>query len=255
MFAPGDAAGYRGGRRTDVRPRTGHGGSRRGGDQRRPDGGDPEREAAADPGFHRRLPARAGYPPSVREIGEAVGLTSSATVHTHLAVLQREGYLSRDPSKPRAIQVHWDPATSAPINAAAVRNVPLVGDVAAGTGVLAEENVEELLPMPEQFTGTGPSFMLRVRGDSMVDAGIYDGDYVVVRQQPVADNGDVVVAGIPGGEATVKTFARKGDKVVLVPANSAYEPMVFDGADDVTIFGKVVTVVRQLNCMPRRLGS
>ena len=187
-----------------------------------------------------------GYPPSVREIGEAVGLTSSATVHTHLAVLQREGYLSRDPSKPRAIQVHWDPATSAPINAAAVRNVPLVGDVAAGTGVLAEENVEEILPMPEQFTGTGPSFMLRVRGDSMVDAGIYDGDYVVVRQQPEADNGDVVVAGIPGGEATVKTFSRKGNKVVLVPANPAYEPMVYDGADDVTIFGKVVTVVRRL---------
>jgi repressor LexA len=189
-----------------------------------------------------------GYPPSVREIGEAVGLTSSATVHTHLAVLQREGYLSRDPSKPRAIQVHWDPATKAPITAAAVRNVPLVGDVAAGTGVLAEENIEELLPMPEQFTGSGPSFMLRVRGDSMVDAGIYDGDYVVVRQQPEAENGDVVVAGIPGGEATVKTFARAGDQVVLNPANAAYEPMVYNGDGDeaVTIFGKVVTVVRRL---------
>ena len=129
----------------------------------------------------------------------------------------------------------------------AVHNVPLVGDVAAGTGVMAEENVEELLPMPAQFTGNGPSFMLRVRGDSMIEAGIYDGDYVVVRQQPEADNGDVVVAGIPDGEATVKTFSRKDGQVVLTPANPAYEPMVFEGPDEVTIFGKVVTVVRQLN--------
>jgi repressor LexA len=124
--------------------------------------------------------------------------------------------------------------------------VPLVGQVAAGTGVLAEENIEELLPMPEQFTGTGPSFMLRVRGDSMIEAGIHDGDYVVVRQQPEANNGDVVVAGIPDGEATVKTFSRRDGRVVLTPANAAYEPMVFDQSDDVTIFGKVVTVVRPL---------
>jgi repressor LexA len=127
-----------------------------------------------------------------------------------------------------------------------VHNVPLVGEVAAGTGVLAEENIEELLPMPEQFTGSGPSFMLRVRGDSMIDAGIFDGDYVVVRQQPEANNGDVVVAGINDGEATVKTFSRKSGSVVLTPANTAYEPMVFDAPDEVTIFGKVVTVVRQL---------
>ena len=187
-----------------------------------------------------------GYPPSVREIGEAVGLTSSATVHTHLAVLQREGYLSRDPSKPRAIQVHFDPVSTSRLTAGPVHNVPLVGDVAAGTGVLAEENVEELLPMPEQFTGTGPSFMLRVRGDSMVEAGIYDGDYVVVRQQPEANNGEIVVAGIPDGEATVKTFSRRDGRVVLTPANAAYEPMVFDPGDEVTVFGKVVTVVRPL---------
>ena len=127
-----------------------------------------------------------GYPPSVREIGEAVGLASSATVHTHLAVLQREGYLSRDPTKPRAIQVHYDPTSTTSMATSPVRNVPLVGEVAAGTGVLAQENVEELLPMPEQFTGTGPTFMLRVRGDSMVDAGIFSGDFVVVRQQPEA---------------------------------------------------------------------
>jgi repressor LexA len=188
-----------------------------------------------------------GYPPSVREIGEAVGLASSATVHTHLAVLQREGYLSRDPSKPRAIQVHFDPETESRLVAAPVHNVPLVGDVAAGTGVLAEENIEELLPMPEQFTGRGPSFMLRVRGDSMVDAGIYDGDYVVVRQQAEADNGDVVVAGIGDGEATVKTYSNKDGRIVLTPANAAYEPMVFGAGEEVTIFGKVVTVLRSLN--------
>jgi repressor LexA len=186
-----------------------------------------------------------GYPPSVREIGEAVGLASSATVHTHLAVLQREGFLTKDPTKPRAIQVHFDPASTLSMATSAVRNVPLVGDVAAGTGVLAHENVEELLPMPEQFTGTGPTFMLRVRGDSMVDAGIFSGDYVVVREQPEANNGDVVVAGIPGDEATVKTFSRRDGRIVLSPANEAYEPMVFNG-DEVTIFGKVVTIVRQI---------
>jgi repressor LexA len=181
----------------------------------------------------------------VREIGQAVGLASSATVHTHLAVLQREGYLVRDPSKPRAIQVRYDPESTQSMATSAVRNVPLIGDVAAGTGVLAHENVEELLPMPEQFTGSGPTFMLRVRGDSMMDAGILSGDYVVVRQQPEAENGDVVVAGIPDEEATVKTFSRRDGKVVLTPANASYQPMVFDGSD-VTIFGKVVTIVRQL---------
>ncbi len=186
-----------------------------------------------------------GYPPSVREIGEAVGLASSATVHTHLAVLQREGYLIRDPSKPRAIQVRYDPESTQSMATSAVRNVPLIGDVAAGTGVLAQENVEELLPMPEQFTGSGPTFMLRVRGDSMIDAGIFSGDFVVVRQQQEAQNGDVVVAGIPDDEATVKTFSRKDGRVVLTPANEAYAPMIFDG-NDVTIFGKVVTIVRQI---------
>jgi repressor LexA len=186
-----------------------------------------------------------GYPPSVREIGEAVGLASSATVHTHLAVLQREGYLVRDPSKPRAIQVRYDPESTQSMATSAVRNVPLVGDVAAGTGVLAHENVEELLPMPEQFTGTGPTFMLRVRGDSMMDAGIFSGDYVVVQEQRVAENGDVVVAGIPDDEATVKTFSRRDDKVILTPANPAFEPMVFDSSE-VNIFGKVVTIVRKL---------
>ncbi|MHB8329929.1 MAG: transcriptional repressor LexA [Acidimicrobiales bacterium] len=186
-----------------------------------------------------------GYPPSVREIGEAVGLASSSTVHAHLAVLQREGYLRRDPTKPRAIEVRYDPSSKAAMAARPVRNVPLLGDVAAGTGVLASENVEELLPLPEDFTGTGSLFMLRVRGDSMIEAGIFDGDYVVVRQQPEADSGEIVVAGIPGDEATVKSFARRRGKVVLTPANSSLEPMEFDPAD-VTVYGKVVTVLRRL---------
>jgi repressor LexA len=186
-----------------------------------------------------------GYPPSVREIGEAVGLTSSSTVHAHLAVLQREGYLRRDPTKPRAIEVRYDPSSKAAMAARPVRAVPLVGDVAAGTGVLASENVEELLPLPEDFTGTGSLFMLRVRGDSMIEAGILDGDYVVVRQQPVAEGGDVVVAGLPGEEATVKTFSVRGGKVVLTPANPAMEPMELDPAE-VTVYGKVVTVLRRL---------
>ena len=186
-----------------------------------------------------------GYPPSVREIGEAVGLTSSSTVHAHLAVLQREGYLRRDPTKPRAIEVRYDPSSKAALAARPTRTVPLVGDVAAGTGVLAAENIEELLPLPEDFTGTGSLFMLRVRGESMVEAGILDGDYVVVRQQPDAENGEVVVAGIPGDEATVKTFARRRGRVVLTPANAAMTPMDFD-PDEVTVYGKVVTVLRRL---------
>jgi repressor LexA len=186
-----------------------------------------------------------GYPPSVREIGTAVGLTSPSTVHTHLATLQRLGFLRRDPSKPRAIEVRFDPNSGMAIERRPVRHVPLVGDVAAGTDVLAQENIEELVPVPADLTGEGTLFMLRVRGDSMVDAGILDGDFVVVRQQPDATDGDVVVAGIPGEEATVKTLTRKGGEVVLVPANASLSPMRFDPAD-VTIFGKVVTVLRRL---------
>ena len=186
-----------------------------------------------------------GYPPSVREIGEAVGLTSTSTVHAHLATLQRLGYLRRDPTKPRAIEVRYDPGSGASGERRPARHVPLVGDVAAGTDVLAQENVEELLPLPADFTGDGPVFMVRVRGDSMIDAGILDGDFVVVRQEVEPRKGDVVVAGIPGEEGTVKTFTRKGSKVVLLPANARLQPMEFD-ADEVQIYGKVVTVVRQL---------
>ena len=186
-----------------------------------------------------------GYPPSVREIGEAVGLSSSSTVHAHLAALQDKGYLVRDPTKPRALEVRLDMESGAPIERRPVRHVPLVGDVAAGTGVLAAENIEETLPVPEDFTGDGTLFMLRVRGDSMIEAGIFDGDYVVVRQQPDAQAGDTVIAGIPGEEATVKTFVKRRNKIVLRPENSAMEEMVFDPAD-VTIYGKVVSLLRRL---------
>jgi repressor LexA len=186
-----------------------------------------------------------GYPPSVREIGEQVGLTSPSTVHSHLASLERMGYLRRDPTKPRALEVRYDPSSGAAIERRPVRHVPLVGDVAAGTDVLAQENVEELFPLPEDFTGTGDLFMLRVRGDSMIGVGIMDGDFVVARSQPTALDGEIVVAGIPGEEATVKTYRRNADKITLVPSNDRLAPMVFD-ADEVTVFGRVVTVMRRL---------
>jgi len=186
-----------------------------------------------------------GYPPSVREIGETVGLTSTSTVHAHLATLQRLGYLRRDPTKPRAIEVRFDADSATPMDRRPVRHVPLMGDVAAGTDVLAQENVEETYPVPADWTGDGPVFMLRVRGESMIDAGILPGDYVVARQQAEAAKGDLVVAGIPGEEATVKTYTRKGDKVVLMPANPRFEPIELDPAE-VAIYGKVVTVMRRL---------
>jgi repressor LexA len=186
-----------------------------------------------------------GYPPSVREIGEAVGLSSSSTVHAHLAALQDKGYITRDPTKPRALEVHLDIDSGQPIERRPVRHVPLIGDVAAGTGVLAAENIEETLPIPEDFTGDGTIYMLRVRGDSMIEAGIFDGDYVIVRQQPDAQPGDTVIAGIPGEEATVKTFIKRRNKIVLRPENSTMEEMVFDPSD-VTIYGKVVSLLRRL---------
>jgi repressor LexA len=186
-----------------------------------------------------------GYPPSVREIGEAVGLTSPSTVHSHLNTLERLGYLRRDPTKPRAIEVRWDSNSGAVMERRPVRHVPLVGDVAAGTDVLAEENVEELFPVPVDFTGEGELFMLRVRGDSMIEAGILDGDFVIAVQQPSAVNGDIVVAGIPGGEATVKTFKRTGGRITLLPSNSTMQPLDFPAAD-VQLYGRVVTVMRRL---------
>ena len=195
--------------------------------------------------FIERQVRERGYPPSVREIGEAVGLTSSSTVHAHLQILQRQGYLRRDPTKPRAIEVSFEPSTGVAIGVRPVAHVPLLGDVAAGVGVLAGENVEEVLPVPEDLTGSGELFMLRVRGDSMIDAGILDGDLVVVRHQPDAEPGDVVVAGIPDGEATVKTFRRRRGRVLLVPSNPSFAEIELP-PDEVTIYGKVVTVLRRL---------
>ena len=180
----------------------------------------------------------------MREIGDAVGLTSPSTVHSHLNTLQRLGYLRRDPSKPRAIEVRFDPNSGIAMERRPVRHVPLVGDVAAGTDVLAEENIEELLPVPVDFAGEGELFMLRVRGDSMIGAGILDGDYVVATQVTHPNNGDIVVAGIPGGEGTVKFYSRSGADVTLTPANDTMEPMTFN-ADTVELYGRVVTVMRR----------
>lgn len=186
-----------------------------------------------------------GYPPSVREIGTAVGLTSPSSVHAHLATLQRLGYLQRDPTKPRAIEVRWDPTSGAAVERRPVRHVPLVGDVAAGTDVLAQENITETMPLPADLTGDGDLFMLKVRGDSMIEDGILDGDFVVCRAQNTAQKNDVVVAGIPGDEATVKRYEVAGGQIVLHPANARLEPMRF-APDEVHIYGKVVTVLRTL---------
>lgn len=186
-----------------------------------------------------------GYPPSVREIGEAVGLTSPSSVHAQLATLQRHGYLRRDPTKPRAIEVSFDPMSGAVAERRPVRHIPLVGEVAAGTDVLAQENIEEVLPVAADLTGEGDLFMLKVRGDSMIDAGIFAGDLVVVRSQLSANQGDIVVAGIPGEEATVKYYRYADGKIILEPRNPRLEPMVFDPAD-VRVFGKVVTVMRRI---------
>ena len=185
-----------------------------------------------------------GYPPSVREIGEAVGLTSPSTVHTHLQVLQREGYLQRDPTKPRAIIVRWEPSSGAAIRVRPVSHVPLIGHVAAGTGVLAEESVEELLPIPQDFTGSGELFMLKVRGDSMIEAGILENDTVIIRKQDTAETGDIVVALIDDEEATLKRLRKRGASIALEAANPAYETRIF-GPDRVRVQGKMVSLIRR----------
>lgn len=186
--------------------------------------------------------AEKGYPPSVREIGEAVGLTSSSTVHMHLSTLQKKGYLRRDPTKPRAIEIRWDETSGAKTDRSPVRNVPLLGQIAAGQPVLAAEQVEEVFPLPVEFVGEDTVFMLRVKGDSMHDAGILDGDYVVVRQQPKAETGEIVAALVGGEEATVKRLRKHDGVVELVPENPAYEVMAF--TEGVEILGKVISVIR-----------
>jgi repressor LexA len=186
-----------------------------------------------------------GFPPSVREIGSAVGLKSPATVKSHLDNLRDAGYLRTHPTKPRAIEVRYDQNSGVAMDRGQVRHVPLVGDVAAGTDVLAAENVEELIPVPADLTGDGDLFMLRVRGESMIEAGILDGDLVVCRAQQTAEEGDLIVAGIPGDEATVKTIRFGNGTITLVPANRDFEPMVFEPGD-VVVYGRVVTVMRKL---------
>ncbi|GAA3430083.1 transcriptional repressor LexA [Streptosporangium sandarakinum] len=192
-----------------------------------------------------------GYPPSMREIGEAVQLTSTSSVSHQLTALQRKGYLRRDPHRPRALEVRlpgepvlWvDPdAAQETVSRPTAAYVPLVGRIAAGGPILAEESVEDVFALPKQLVGEGTLFLLQVTGDSMIEAAIADGDWVVVRQQPVADNGDVVAAMIDG-EATVKTFKRKGGHVWLVPHNPNYDPIP---GDEATVLGKVVAVLRKL---------
>jgi len=185
---------------------------------------------------------REGYPPTVREIGLALGLRSSCTVQKHLEALTRKGYVKRDGSKSRTIEIVKDDGT-VPSIARGVVNVPLVGQVAAGQPILAEEYIEGYLPISRELLPSDDVFMLRVKGDSMIEAGIFDGDFVVVRKQNTADNGDMVVAMTPEGEATVKFFRRTETGFRLDPANSAMEPIL---VDDVEILGKPVLALRSL---------
>ena len=188
---------------------------------------------------------RLGYPPSVREIGEAVGLTSTSSVAHQLRALERKGYLRRDPNRPRAVgvlppdedmEVFNGPGRPSPAY------VPVVGRIAAGGPILAEQAIEDVFPLPKEIVGEGSLFLLKVVGDSMVDAAITDGDWVVVRQQQTAYNGDIVAAMIDG-EATVKTFKRRDGHVWLMPHNPAYDPILGDVA---TVLGRVVAVLRRL---------
>lgn len=196
---------------------------------------------------------RYGYPPSVREIGDAVGLTSTSSVHHQLRTLERKGFLRRDPNRTRAVDVRspeqpgggdaGEPEPEAPGSARpAPAFVPLIGDIAAGGPILAEQAVQDVFPLPREIVGEGTLFLLNVKGDSMVDAAITDGDLVVVRQQPVAEQGEVVAAMIDG-EATVKTFRRRDGHIWLMPANPAYDPIP---GDDASILGRVVAVLRRL---------
>ncbi len=192
-----------------------------------------------------------GYPPSIREIGDAVGLTSTSSVAHQLRTLERKGYLRRDPNRPRAVDVRGPDEMVTPIVATEVAGsdalpeptfVPVLGRIAAGGPILAEEAVEDVFPLPRELVGEGSLFLLKVVGDSMVDAAICDGDWVVVRQQNVADNGDIVAAMIDG-EATVKTFKRTRGQVWLMPHNPAFDPIP---GNDAAVLGKIVTVIRKI---------
>lgn len=187
-----------------------------------------------------------GYPPSVREIGEAVGLVSPSSVAYQLKELEKKGYLRRDPNRPRAVDVRRpnDLADAETVEAGRPTPafVPVLGRIAAGGPILAEQSIEDVFPLPRELVGEGTVFLLRVKGDSMIDAAICDGDWVVVRQQPDADNGDIVAAMIET-EATVKTYRRRDGHLWLMPQNPAFEPIPGDQA---TIMGKVVTVLRRI---------
>ena len=185
-----------------------------------------------------------GYGPTVREICEKLGLSSPSTVHVHLKTLEQKGFIVRDPLKSRSISLPDRPSFTNVVEPSfsKIVTVPLVGDVAAGTPILAEENITDTISLPTDIVGDAPSFMLSVRGESMIEAGINDGDYVVVKEQPVADNGDIVVAIIDDG-ATVKRFYRERDHIRLQPENSSMEPII---TTDCIIAGKVVAVFRRL---------
>jgi repressor LexA len=186
---------------------------------------------------------RRGYPPSVREIGQAAGLKSPSSVAHQLKVLEKRGLLRRDPNRPRAVDIRpLDEIQQEAPDHPTPTYVPVVGRIAAGGPILAEQAVEDVFPLPKDLVGEGTLFLLRVVGDSMVDAAITDGDWVVVRQQPVADNGDIVAAMIDG-EATVKTFKRRDGHLWLLPHNDAYQPIP---GDDAVILGRVVAVLRKL---------
>jgi repressor LexA len=189
--------------------------------------------------YVKRHGAEHGYPPTVRDIGKAIGLTSSSTVHAHLANLEKLGLLRRDPTKPRAIEVLVDKAKSA----VAPAGLPVVGQVAAGQPVLAEENIEEYVPVPQIAGGDEGEFVLRVMGDSMIKAGIFEGDYVVVRPQETATDGEIVVA-LVGEEATVKRFYKEKDHIRLQPENDAVAPIL---SREVKLIGRVVGVCRRVS--------
>jgi repressor LexA len=191
--------------------------------------------------FIRKYSAKYGYPPTVRDIGKAVGLASSSTVHAHLANLEKVGVLRRDPSKPRALEL-LDRATGAVKSVVRPNGLPLVGRVAAGSPILAEENIEEYVDVPELAGGDEGEFVLTVRGDSMKNVGIMEGDYVVVRPQEVANDGEIVVA-LVGDEATVKRFFREADHVRLQPENETMEPI---RTRDARVIGRVVGVLRKV---------
>jgi repressor LexA len=185
-----------------------------------------------------------GYPPSVREIGEAVGLSSPSSVHAQLNSLVAAGMIKKDPSKPRAIMITDEaPARTTATSDGKTRDVPILGRIAAGTPILAAEQVEDVITLPTELVGDGPVFLLEVKGDSMIQAGIHEGDLVAIHKQPDARDGEIVAALIDGEEATVKRLQRKDGKVYLISENPAYEPMVFTGG--VELIGKVVSVLRR----------